>query len=767
MALSYDLQIHSGMANETGGLGLDSDFFEYNDPPRREEIVATSAMRSLKQRLALDYSDRTKGRIRLVIGRRGSGKSTCLEYVQGLVRKEFPSSSFIQVDAGAFKSKLTKLPAPEAYEFFLEQLALEISGGKETDVYAVSKTLEAAKQKHFLLIDNLDRVYSTDDSDLELVKRLLMDSDPGLKRLSKSMVIVITAAPEWEDILRTGDLSYLNYEGRVILEPMTQDELADAVKARLDSRDRELTELFDESFLSAMILAAGGIPRFIFQRMERYNATDMPSPPLQLHHLLPEHGEEVESGIIENLHIAASETIPDPKTGGKINLAGAIGNLRTYVEMVRESNPADLEAALSQLEKAYEGPMKSDEIRFRSAWGSVAHEGARHKWELHARVQGILGRWHARTKVPLQYLLATLPAASLEGEMVGLAEYDQKYRHALRQDAQTLQDYENAHNTYLRLHSEPIAGLSTSEVITQGWTCVEGVMIAIHFLSGLTPDPTDLRSRLHGSGTFKRASEELIDGIDRAYSVAGVGFNAFSEDLAQLSNYKAKAFDQPEKLRLYSPSQMEALRDSALRTFEGLVRQLTPSKLRTARQADLPQIQSLIHQEEDLHTEFKAAFRYNPKIPLERNPDRNLERRVMESICALSNTDGGMILLGVYKQDGRSKIVGIEGDMSLLKKPSTDEFELLLRQRMDDWLPESYGIVRVEFRNSPQGTIAILRVKASNQRDMELATKDKHGSNMMEYWIRDGNRNKKLSVDLKKRWQAQGPFDVGAEGISD
>ncbi|HZK40198.1 MAG TPA: ATP-binding protein [Atribacterota bacterium] len=72
-------------------------------------------------------------------------------------------------------------------------------------------------------------------------------------------------------------------------------------------------------------------------------------------------------------------------------------------------------------------------------------------------------------------------------------------------------------------------------------------------------------------------------------------------------------------------------------------------------------VSELIHQGENLNTEFKRSLRWDIKL---NKVNKDLEKAVMRIICGFMNVEGGILLIGVG-DDGI--IEGLESDYKTFK----------------------------------------------------------------------------------------------------
>lgn len=158
----------------------------------------------------------------------------------------------------------------------------------------------------------------------------------------------------------------------------------------------------------------------------------------------------------------------------------------------------------------------------------------------------------------------------------------------------------------------------------------------------------------------------------------------------------------------------------------------------------------LIKAGESARVEFKSSARYNLHS---KQRDERLEFVIAKTVAAFSNTEGGVLLIGV---DDDGNPVGLENDLSLMKQPDPDRYELWL----GDWLTSTIGIVgaaqiQTSFEQIDGSDICVIRVPAST-RPIFVTGKDKQRS----FYIRAGNSTRELAIDdalayCTRRWGAR------------
>lgn len=163
---------------------------------------------------------------------------------------------------------------------------------------------------------------------------------------------------------------------------------------------------------------------------------------------------------------------------------------------------------------------------------------------------------------------------------------------------------------------------------------------------------------------------------------------------------------------------------------------------------DLPNIdiKTLIRQGESNQCEFKATYQWDLRLG---QKSKELSRRIINTLAAFSNSDGGNLLIGV-EDDGN--IIGLEFDYQLLKKKSRDGFLLLLIQEVENYISREFvSCLAPEFHSIEGKDICRIRVKHGEEPVWVRET----GSEL--FYKRVHNKTQKLgpkeSADyIRRRW---------------
>jgi len=150
-------------------------------------------------------------------------------------------------------------------------------------------------------------------------------------------------------------------------------------------------------------------------------------------------------------------------------------------------------------------------------------------------------------------------------------------------------------------------------------------------------------------------------------------------------------------------------------------------------------VYDMIQAGENHSVEFKTSLRYDMK---ENNVNKQLEDVIIKTIAAFSNGQGGTLIIGV---DDDMEIIGLENDYNTLKNGSKDEFELHLRNLVNN----AYGVgfaannIKVTFPVIDDKEICVIEIKPGNK-PLYTITTDKYGIKSEKFYLRSGNSSPEL-----------------------
>lgn len=102
---------------------------------------------------------------------------------------------------------------------------------------------------------------------------------------------------------------------------------------------------------------------------------------------------------------------------------------------------------------------------------------------------------------------------------------------------------------------------------------------------------------------------------------------------------------------------------------------------------------------EGLEIEYKTSFRFDQnrfKATGNKTQSDMVEKEISIAVAALANASGGSLLIGV---DNDGNVVGLDGDVKLLKIPNMEYFQRTLWQSLKDYLKNNafVSILKINF----------------------------------------------------------------------
>lgn len=147
----------------------------------------------------------------------------------------------------------------------------------------------------------------------------------------------------------------------------------------------------------------------------------------------------------------------------------------------------------------------------------------------------------------------------------------------------------------------------------------------------------------------------------------------------------------------------------------------------------------LITEGESHNVEFKQTARWNAHTE---QKDPKLELVIAKTVAGFLNADGGTLLVGV-SDDGTA--TGLDGDLSLMKDPDLDRYELWVSDHLERCLGKpAVANVRVTFELVANNQICRIDVEASPD---PVFLDEPGGSREADMYVRMGNSTRKLLTD--------------------
>jgi predicted HTH transcriptional regulator len=150
------------------------------------------------------------------------------------------------------------------------------------------------------------------------------------------------------------------------------------------------------------------------------------------------------------------------------------------------------------------------------------------------------------------------------------------------------------------------------------------------------------------------------------------------------------------------------------------------------------QISELIQQGENSKLEFKSSFRYDYHLKV---VNKELEGVIAKSIAAFSNGKGGSLLIGV---DDEGHILGLENDISTLKRKDIDFFENTLRTFLNKTFSVSLVTQNLHISFPVIEEKAICRIDIDQAKSPVFVELTKNSQKSERFYVRSGNTSQEI-----------------------
>jgi predicted HTH transcriptional regulator len=137
--------------------------------------------------------------------------------------------------------------------------------------------------------------------------------------------------------------------------------------------------------------------------------------------------------------------------------------------------------------------------------------------------------------------------------------------------------------------------------------------------------------------------------------------------------------------------------------------------------------------------EFKQTARWNVHT---QQRDAKIELAIAKTIAGFLNADGGTLLIGVA-DDG--SVSGLDEDLSLMKRPDLDRYELWLGDHLERCLGKpALRNIRVSFERIESAQVCRVEVQRSPE---PVFLDEPGGKREADMYVRMGNATRKLLTD--------------------
>ena len=148
-------------------------------------------------------------------------------------------------------------------------------------------------------------------------------------------------------------------------------------------------------------------------------------------------------------------------------------------------------------------------------------------------------------------------------------------------------------------------------------------------------------------------------------------------------------------------------------------------------------VTKLIREGESARTEFKASLCWDYE---KGQKSRIMELAVAKTVSAFMNSDGGNLIIGVGDD---KRILGLDKDFAILKRSSTDAFELHFTNIINNYLgKENRSHVRIRFEELSGKEIAVVTVLGRAPNPVYVSP----SKGEEEFYVRLGNSSHPMNV---------------------
>ena len=161
-------------------------------------------------------------------------------------------------------------------------------------------------------------------------------------------------------------------------------------------------------------------------------------------------------------------------------------------------------------------------------------------------------------------------------------------------------------------------------------------------------------------------------------------------------------------------------------------------------------INEIIAEGESATVEFKSTARRNLHTG---ERDNKIELVIAKTVAGFLNGDGGMLVIGV---DDGGNALGLDDDLSLMKEPDHDRYELWLMDHFERTLGKpAIAFVDVSFEMYREKDVVVIRVEPS---DRPAFLDEPKSPRTADFYVRMGNSTRKLLTDeytdyARSRWK--------------
>jgi len=184
---------------------------------------------------------------------------------------------------------------------------------------------------------------------------------------------------------------------------------------------------------------------------------------------------------------------------------------------------------------------------------------------------------------------------------------------------------------------------------------------------------------------------------------------------------------------------LETRREILAKELNNFLQNISIGQVNVSTKVDL---MDMIQSGEHGFLEFKSTMRWNWR---ENRLDKKMEEIILKTLSAFSNAEGGKLLIGVTDE---GEILGLESDYNTFKEPNKDNFELHLRNIVNNSFGKEFATTQINVRFPIVNDLEICEIDIkAGKKPLYCETTDKNGAASKKFYVRSGNTSQELDIE--------------------
>jgi len=184
---------------------------------------------------------------------------------------------------------------------------------------------------------------------------------------------------------------------------------------------------------------------------------------------------------------------------------------------------------------------------------------------------------------------------------------------------------------------------------------------------------------------------------------------------------------------------LETRREILAKEMNNFLQNISIGQVNVSTKVDLL---DMIQSGEHGFLEFKSTMRWNWR---ENRLDKKMEEIILKTLSAFSNAEGGKLLIGVTDE---GEILGLESDYNTFKEPNKDNFELHLRNIVNNSFGKEFATTQINVRFPIVNDLEICEIDIkAGKKPHYCETTDKNGAASKKFYVRSGNTSQELDIE--------------------